>query len=233
MNQPQSRQNGAIDGQIDQALAHLDSVQPPAGLNDRLRQRFEIHAADTDSSNRSFPTLNRARRPFWALGLTGAAVAALVAALSFGPARTKPQPQPAKSHAALADRPETGTPIPSSSPIGTGRQAPIPYLRTSSHATEIHPVPIPASGTDTPPLSPEEAKALDDLHAPSQPSPPLPVTAQEKAILHLLRRDGTVELAQLDPVVQTKQFELQRAGLQQFFDPPPPPSPLKPEGETK
>ncbi len=74
-----------------------------------------------------------------------------------------------------------------------------------------------------------EAQAIDDLHAPSHPAPPLPLTAQEKAILHLLRRDGTVELAQLDPALQTKLFELQRADFKQFFDPPIP----KLEGKNK
>jgi hypothetical protein len=62
-----------------------------------------------------------------------------------------------------------------------------------------------------------DAVALDDLHAASQPAPPLPLTEQEKLLLRLVHKDDPVELAMLDPRVRALEDSEDKAEFQRFF----------------
>ena len=79
--------------------------------------------------------------------------------------------------------------------------------------------------------TPTDAQLLADLHAPSHPAPPLPLTPQEKLFLGMLRYANTTELAELDPMVRAKQDADETAAFKAFFpDPPPLKQPL---GDTE
>ncbi len=221
---------------LDRTLAHLANAEPAPDLNARLLRRLDAQ-----------PSTQANRKSSWGWVLffvpTLAAAVLLALLLPRAPLLSHPPTSniPAsRNHSTLRNSQLATEQKNHRLPYQTapsGQEIPTPplsKLKNSQLATEQERGLLTAQtakyrlrGHTT---TQAEAQAIDDLHAPSHPAPPLPLTAQEKAILHLLRRDGTVELAQLDPALQTKLFELQRADLQKFFDPPPPP---KPEGESK
>jgi hypothetical protein len=86
-----------------------------------------------------------------------------------------------------------------------------------------------APGVSVPVTStPSEATLLADLHAPSHPAPPLPLTPQEKALLRMLRRGNAIELAslsELDPTVCSARDAADAADFHAFFNPPVPTQP--------
>jgi hypothetical protein len=78
--------------------------------------------------------------------------------------------------------------------------------------------------------SPTDAQLLADLHAPSHPAPPLPLTSQEKLFLHMLRYGNLTELAELSPIVRAKKDADETAAFKVFFPDPPP---LDQPGDTE
>jgi hypothetical protein len=64
---------------------------------------------------------------------------------------------------------------------------------------------------------PEEALAVREMNAPSRPAPPLPLTAQEKALVRFVRTRTPEELAAIDPAKWAAQDEQQRAEFDRFF----------------
>ncbi|HEV2575735.1 MAG TPA: hypothetical protein VGU25_00875 [Acidobacteriaceae bacterium] len=81
------------------------------------------------------------------------------------------------------------------------------------------------------PTQDPDAQALADLHAPSHPAPPLPLTAEEKLFLRMLRYGNATQLAELNPLVRDKEDADETAAFKAFFpDPPPLKQPL---GDTE
>jgi hypothetical protein len=70
--------------------------------------------------------------------------------------------------------------------------------------------------------TPSDAQALADLHAPSHPAPPLPLTPQEKLFLRLLRYGNATQLAELNPLVRAQQDAAETTAFKAFFPDPPP-----------
>ena len=80
------------------------------------------------------------------------------------------------------------------------------------------PAVVMSGGTTTP----TDAQALADLHAPSHPAPPLPLTRQEKLFLHVLRYGNATQLAELNPILRAKQDADETTAFKAFFPDPPP-----------
>jgi len=78
--------------------------------------------------------------------------------------------------------------------------------------------------------TPTDAQLLADLHAPSHPAPPLPLTPQEKLFLHALRYGNLTQLAGLNPEVRAKQDADETTAFKAFFPDPPP---LQQPGDTE
>lgn len=214
---------------LDRTLAHLANTQPAPDLNARLLLRLKAQAP-------AQATRNRQPRWAWLLSVPTVVAAAVLLALLLPHATLFPHPPTPTSphHSQLKNSPlateQTTQPTQEPpNPPQTPSKLKISKL-TAEQEKLFLPPPAITPGRKAPITTEAETQALNDLQAPSHPAPPLPLTAQERSILHLLRRDGTVELAQLDPALQTKLFELQQTNFQQFFDPPPPP---KFEGEIK
>lgn len=70
--------------------------------------------------------------------------------------------------------------------------------------------------------TPTDAQALADLHAPSHPAPPLPLTPQEKLLLRMLRYGNLTQLAELNPLVRARQDADETTAFKAFFPDPPP-----------
>jgi hypothetical protein len=88
--------------------------------------------------------------------------------------------------------------------------------------------------TQAPTTTSADAALLADLHAPSHPAPPIPLTPQEHALLRMLRRPNGVELASLsdlDPNIRAAHAQDEAAAFHAFF-PDPPPLP-QPTGDTE
>jgi hypothetical protein len=85
--------------------------------------------------------------------------------------------------------------------------------------------------TDRATGTPTDAQALADLHAPSHPAPPLPLTPQEKLFLHMLHYGNLTQLAELNPIVRAQHDDDEATAFKTFFpDPPPLKQPL---GDTE
>jgi hypothetical protein len=76
-----------------------------------------------------------------------------------------------------------------------------------------------------------DAQLLADLHAPSHPAPPLPLTPQEKLFLRMLQYGNATQLAELNPVVRDRQDADEATAFKAFFPDPPPLE--QPNGDTE
>jgi hypothetical protein len=64
-----------------------------------------------------------------------------------------------------------------------------------------------------------DALALEEMRAASQPAPPLPLTKQERLLLHVTHEGASEELAVLDPAKRAAQDKEERAEVERFFEP--------------
>lgn len=232
-HRPGTAPNTTPDPLLDRTLAHLAGTEPAPDLNARLLRRLGTQTAAQAARNRP---------PRW--GWVSFSVPTVAAAVLLGlllPRAPSFHHRPAPSASTSPSSPESASSQPATQPTShlladqparPGQESPISPA-THSKLKSLQPVaeqgtqalftqtPQPRLKSQTP--TPADFQALDDLHAPSQPAPPLPLTAQERAILHLLRRDGTVELAQLDPAKQIAENAQEQLARKQFFDPPAPP----------
>jgi hypothetical protein len=78
--------------------------------------------------------------------------------------------------------------------------------------------------------TPTDAQLLADLHAPSHPAPPLPLTAEEKLFRRTIRYRNATQLAELDPIVRAKENAEETTAFKAFFPDPPP---LQQPGDTE
>ena len=249
MNSPQTNPETRIpETRIDHALDVLRHAQPRAGLEPRILHALESRQAHTPSlfAFLRLPSLRLpARLPMWtATALTLLALAALLL--------HRPTPKP-HTIALATTEPATMEPglAGGFSPLNTntrtnGASAPArPILSSRPKRTAILPT-RPTSDLSSRPkaalfaaaaerpagriapaqhLTSEEAADLADLHAPSHPAPPLPLTPQEKALLRLVRYRNTTQLAELlalNPEVSAARDVQEAAAFHAFFPDPPP-----------
>jgi hypothetical protein len=64
-----------------------------------------------------------------------------------------------------------------------------------------------------------DALALEEMRAASQPAPPLPLTKQERLLLHVAHEGAAEELAVLDPAKRAAEDKEERAAVERFFEP--------------
>ncbi len=69
-------------------------------------------------------------------------------------------------------------------------------------------------------VSGSDAIALSEMHAPSHPAPPLPLTPQEKLLLRIAHKGDPVELAMLRPEIRARQQAEGKAEFEKFFELP-------------
>ena len=225
-NQNQN-QNQQADAQLDRLLAHLNHAVPSVDLHTRLLHRLEDHVHSAPPHNRLRSRLQTQAAAFWAFGIVGTAgvLAALAPWLTqhpLHPGRPTPATVAMQPPSTRTQPPEHGNPV--SSPFV---HSPFTTAKLIAHQNPPFAAqPQPHIRNLTP--SPEEAQALDDLHAPSHPAPPMPLTAQERLLTRMLRHDNDVQLAQLASEPGETRPGNERAAFQKFFDPPPPPQPEDP-----
>ena len=242
------------DPLLDRTLAHLANTAPAPDLNARLLGRLEAQAATQASRN------FRPRWGWILLSVPSVAAAVLLALLlpkaPYPPshdALTLPTPSELKRSQPAAEQKNHHLPEQTAQPGQGSRTSPLTrsklnpsQLKASQlsssqlNASQLQAeqeAPLLSAPPTKPslklqPLTQAEAQALDDLHAPSHPAPPLPPTAQERELSQILRLRGTVDIAELEPSRQAAAAAHEQRERHDFFEtlplPPPQGAPLDP-----
>jgi len=249
----------AIDSTIDRALSALRDAQPRSGLEGRILASLE-HRGTTQPSGFHITAHLALWTAASAAVLAVASLIVLhresvipnrqtsKTSVILSEARTgSPASLLAGADSAKSKNPETARPATNAEPFSTTNLARVESPRTSTEPTASnhrHPersvaqrrtsvfedaqITSSPNGAST---TPTDAQALADLHSPSHPAPPLPLTQQEKLFLRMLRYGDATQLAELDPMVRAKQDADETAAFKAFFPDPPPLQ--QPNGDTE
>lgn len=233
--------HNAIDNTIDRALSALRDGAPRPGLEGRILSSLEHRAATPQSARFHIST----QIALWTAASTALIAIASLAILHHRATPTflarAPQTTPSRPENAVilsdperaqrvegeSKNPDAARHATSSEPFSTtspARIAPTVSSRTQ-RAARSGKTAVSAStehDNDDVTATPTEAQLLVDLHAPSHPAPPLPLTPQEKLFLSRLRYGNATELAELDPIVRTTHDDAAAAAFKAFFPDPPP-----------
>jgi hypothetical protein len=133
---------------------------------------------------------------------------ALIALLAFTFARH----QPAQSAGQTLHATPTAAPA-RPSPERSLETADAPVALVQPHTAGVHTPAAPA-------LDPEEALAYDEMHAPSQPPPPLPLSRAERQLAWAADGPYPGERQLLNPVIRNAKFEEDAAEFAEFFAEP-------------
>jgi hypothetical protein len=202
---------------MEKVLAGLRDAEAPAGMERRILNQLDGLEARAGGRSRSGW---RQRLPVWLVAaarpvgvgslVCGVALAGLLAVavaipairrLGHASAQARKSPAPAGSLASGALGVDAKSVLPAS---------PRPGVRL--------PREIKVGGkTHAEAVLDSDSVALEDLHAPSRPAPPMPLTEQERLLLRLVHKDAPVELAMLDSKVRDLEELEDKAEFQRFF----------------
>ncbi len=218
----------AIDRNIDRALSGLRDAQPRTGMDGRILTSLKHRTASALPGRLHLATQ---------LAVWAATSAAILAVASLVVLHRRPEPGQiayttqthvdSQTQMAAIVGPRTGSrPASIERRLSASRR---PEQRAAKRRSSViqgaqSPHAVTTVTTDL------DAQAVADLHAPSHPAPPLPLTPQEKLFLRLLRYGNATQLAELDPVVRAKQDADETAAFKAFFPDPPP---LKQPGDNE
>jgi len=197
---------------IDKTLAALRQIEPAEGMNRRILANLEAKAATQPQPWRRFLLFPQLAIP---------AAAALLAAIALL-AHNRNAPTPAQvarttTASSVQPCPEKGCPTSGFSDVGPHRAqaATTPAPLTGHRALRTR-----TTATTPQPLTADEALALAELHAPSLPAPPLPLTDEEKRLLHVVTIAGPEPLLMLNAKVREQQIAASKSEFQHFFAQP-------------
>lgn len=211
------------DDAVDTVLAALRDATPPEGMEARIAQRLQQHAAIAPAAEFRWRDLiaGTTLAGAWGRGaLSGAAAAMLVAGVVL--------------FAQHGLRAGSGhEPVAVNQIAATRVVAPSKTSPDQAHGNPcVSPRVLRARST-----VPEDkmllAEALAAVNAPSHPAPELPLTAQERELVQLARTADPKMLAALAPETQAKVDAQEEENFDKFFAPPPaPPQPADSESAT-
>jgi len=209
----QSNQPDRLDASIDRTLAALRSTAPPEGMEARILQTLD---AQLTEERVVVPALRTA----WLRGAFAGALVATAACIAlFFIIRTQHAVAPQTTPIATAQPSSTATPV----ALHTGAPCPgSPSVRGRQDANgwdeKSIQVPHPSSawmGSEGP--TSHAPHLISASFAPSKPAPPAPLTAQERALLHLVRTASPTQLATLAPAAQRKSDAERQKDFETFF----------------
>jgi len=184
------------DDQIDIVLAALRDAAPPEGLEDRLLLSLEaaqVRVPHVSPLRHGWTTKIFSVR-LWIPTALAAAILALVFAIHLHHPST-----PTQTSTTGAVEAPTTTKSSQERVILSEAQRSRRTLRLSTHLNSPN---LSTSALRITTSTPYEQAALADTLAPSQPSPPLPLTQQERLLLRCTRHSQLTEVAELDPTHQ-------------------------------
>jgi hypothetical protein len=210
------------DNAVDKVLAALRDAVPPEGMDARIAQRLEQQAKTAQDAAFRWRDLlagSALAGAWWRGAISGAATAMLVTgAVLFAGHLLRPRTL-VPDNVQLAVR---ETSAPAVTPVNASiLRAPVSEDRAKPCATPS----VLRVRTDLPPQTAEtlRTESYTESTAPSRPAPAMPLTAQERQLVHLARTADPQELAKL-------QAEDAAEFAKFFATPPPPPVPeISPE----
>jgi hypothetical protein len=235
------------DQSIDRTLAALRTAAPPEGMEARITERLAARGVPHSSRPRGMGGFIASLLPqsLWLRGaITGAALASLAFAtfLVAGHLAQTHSPKAANLNSSEAniDSPALkgrgfsravsataadGTLVPEGASPCAPSQGPAhgaPIILSAARPR----VPHSSRGLlrdewEEGRTSASAAHLIPASFAPSHPAPPAPLTAQERALVQLVRTATPAELAALNPAAQQKADAEREAAFQKFFAPSP------------
>jgi hypothetical protein len=209
------------DEAIDKALAALRHAIPPEGMNARIAQRLAQTPAPAPGRSNLFhsSTLTGA----WGRGAaTGAATAMLAMGLLLLAThllRTRSTP---------TQRPNLtvnkGAATPAIVPVSASLSRPADAQPATGALNSpcVRETPLSLRRTSATPIETQvRADRVAEVTAPSHPAPELPLTAEERELVHLARTADPQVLATINPETQAKLLAEEAAEFEHFFAPPP------------
>jgi hypothetical protein len=229
-----------IDHTIDRALSALRDAQPRSGLEGRILASLEHRSAAPQP--RGFHL--SAQVALWtATSATVLAIASLIILHGHTAAPTEFAHTSARNSVILSEAshrdakskdPDVVRPATNHEPLSTTNLAQLSQTVSSRPERAARSGETPVLGNTGEPRATGDdldAQALADLHAPSHPAPPLPLTPQERLFLHMLHYGNLTQLAELNPIVRAQHDDDEATAFKTFFpDPPPLKQPL---GDTE
>lgn len=193
------KDSNQADQAIDKVLAGLGKAEAPVGMERRILETMQSRAsAGARWGWRWMP----GRFPVGAAACA-AALAGVVALVLAVPAIRHRPASPTRSAKAVPSTPAAPLPAMENAELQRPASATRSPRRAKPRKLEV--------------ADPEEALAVREMNAPSRPAPPLPLTAQEKALVRFVRTRTPEELAAIDPAKWAAQDEQQRAEFDRFF----------------
>lgn len=215
-----SHQPDPHDADVDRALSALRSAAPPAGMEDRILQTLDARLGEPQPKSFLHSAFLRG-------ALTGALVTATACAALFfalrAPHSTTPQTA-ATAHPAPIATPVALHTSDQCSAVPSSPQGSHPSSAVGANAALNAGVPHSSrvlwrdewEGKST-----RSLRLIPASFAPSRPAPPAPPTAQERALIQLVRTASPAELAALSPAAEQKADAQRQAEFEKFFAPSP------------
>ena len=232
MNRLPDTPQDCSDLQLDRLLHQLAKAQPSAGLNERLLRSLADREAVVSAPRPSSVPFFRHRTRLWAALLTPSAFAALIV-FFWLPSHHAQLRTPSKAAGVQRQAaPRLASPGSLAHDVISSRDQAPALARHQARLSSTPRLATPGGTAQQARVAAEETQALDDLHAPSQPAPLMPLTAQERLLTSMVRKDNGQQLAQLAPDPAQIVPGGEKAAFQRFFDPPPVPQPEDPSPAT-
>jgi hypothetical protein len=187
---------------IDKVLAGLRDSEAPTGMERRIMETLQ-HCSVTRSSSRMWQ--QTAIVPVFC----GALTAVVILAVLMTPAVRRANRVPVQTHTSAAP-----PALPPSAPKIVVGSVKFPPRHADTRSTTMPSKKSPKQANDM------DAIALEEMRAPSQPPPPIPLTAQEKLLLRVVYNRDPVQLAALTPAARARDDAQEEADFQKFFTPP-------------
>jgi hypothetical protein len=211
------------DATIDRVLQGFRDTEAPSGLEARilhnlnnLQQRNQLTSAPPPTT--LWTRLDPSRWPLTfripAMAIPATAILVLLLALTHKYAITPTQPT------SIATHHDAVTPIPLVVPAATNQPHHSTFVAQLPQVTHTVPVDFIPQSQAAAPLSPEDQLALEESHAPSQPAPPMLLTAEERLLVRSTRQGAPIEVAELDqlrePMLRAAAAARERANLERY-----------------
>jgi len=220
-------ENTQHDDAIDRTLGVLRDAAPPAGMETRIVQRLAEQRVNTteDASLGRDLFARLTPQSQWLRGaFCGAAAASLACAILFFATRPAHTPLQNGSAAQAGGGPSQHGAAPQTvrtTPVSVRAEVP---AGQSGNAPCGNPALIRAHNNSAAPrVYPSEDRPIlrSASFAPSKPAPPTPLTAQERALIQLVRTASPAAVAALSPAAEQKADAEREAAFEKFFAPSP------------
>jgi hypothetical protein len=205
---------------MEKVLAGLREAEAPAGMERRILDALEDGLLERAAVRSRFGW--RELLPVWMVAparpvvvgslVCGVALAGLIVVALAIPAIRRPGNAPVQSKRKVA-------PVESlaSANSEVAKSAQPTSLRSGSRPPAERKTEAKTNAGGAEAVLDSDAVALEEMHAASQPAPPMPLTEQEKLLLRLVHKDDPVELAMLGSEVRALRDLEDKAEFQRFF----------------